>query len=117
MVDSVSWEVPGGAVDQGETLEQAVVRECLEETGVRCFNPQPLLFYHVGLDTFYNPTYLFYTKEIAPKLGPQSINSREVSGCEWVPLGQCIEMVFRQQIVDSFSIVALLSYQNLIHVR
>ncbi len=28
------WSVPGGAVETGETLEQAVAREVLEETGI-----------------------------------------------------------------------------------
>ncbi len=31
---SDTWEMPGGNVDEGEPLDQAVCREFLEETGV-----------------------------------------------------------------------------------
>jgi 8-oxo-dGTP diphosphatase len=31
-----AWSVPGGRVEQGEMLAEAVVREVLEETGLEC---------------------------------------------------------------------------------
>jgi 8-oxo-dGTP diphosphatase len=30
------WSIPGGAVEPGETQKDAVAREILEETGIRC---------------------------------------------------------------------------------
>jgi ADP-ribose pyrophosphatase len=118
-IDQISWEIPGGKVDvdKGETPVQAAVRECLEETGVHCLNLHPLLFYHLSLDMLYNPTHLFYCHEIAS--GPKSVplDPQEVSGWTWLSLAQCQEMIGTGQIVDSFSIIALLTYQAFITAR
>jgi len=111
LIDRVSWEIPGGAVDEGESPDHAAVRECLEETGIRCLNPRPLVFYQVGLDTIYSPTHIFYSTDVADTPEPHQVHIQEVHGWEWVPLERCIEMIFGQHIVDSFSILSLLAYQ------
>jgi ADP-ribose pyrophosphatase YjhB (NUDIX family) len=34
--DNVNWAVPGGAIDLGESMTHAAIRETMEETGIRC---------------------------------------------------------------------------------
>jgi ADP-ribose pyrophosphatase YjhB (NUDIX family) len=34
--DNGNWAVPGGAIDLGESVAQAAVRETLEESGITC---------------------------------------------------------------------------------
>ena len=111
LIDRPSLEIPGGRVHEGELPEEAAKRECLEETGVRCFNLRPLLFYHAGLDTRYNPTHIFYSDEPAAEYEPNAVDTQEVSGFEWVQLSRGIDMIFQGQILDSFSIIGLLAYQ------
>lgn len=112
LIDRVSWEIPGGKAEAGETMDAAAARECLEETGVRCGAVKPLIKFHPGLDTLHNPTHIFYATEfevVTQKLADLD-ESLEVV---WIPLAQCLEMVFSGDIVDSLSIIALLSYSKL----
>lgn len=36
------WDLPGGHIEPGESPEQAVIRECREELGVRIVDPRPI---------------------------------------------------------------------------
>lgn len=109
LIDRVSWEIPGGRVEDGETVEAGAIRECLEETGVRCRTLHPLLMFHPGLDTLHNPTHLFHTSDFEVMAGYE-VSSTESLDVVWLPLPACIEMAFDARIVDSLSLVALMSY-------
>lgn len=109
-IDKLSWEIPGGKVEEGESGEDAAIRECLEETGVQCENLKPLLDYLPGLDISENPTSIFYSLEQKRVSQPEP-NPREVLTQEWVPFDQCMEMIASQEITDALTILALMSFQ------
>ncbi len=106
LINGLSYEVPGGKVGENETPEAAAIRECLEEAGVQCSNLKPLISFHPSLDIWKNYTHVFYSEEL--KEIAKDDSDRRV----WIPLERCIEMVLAQQIVDSLSIVALLTYNT-----
>ena len=107
LINRLSYEIPGGRIEENEMPEAAAIRECLEETGVQCLSAKPLIGYHPSLDIWKNYTYVFYSEE------PSEIANGGAVPRVWVPLARCIEMVLAQQIVDSLSIVALLTYNNI----
>src|SRR5438034_3762443 len=81
------WGLPKGAVSEGETSEQAALREVLEETGLQARIVKPLdtieYFFRAG-DTLIRKRVDFYlmmyvTGELTPQLS-------EVDDVEWVPL-------------------------------
>ncbi len=112
LVNQLAWEIPGGKVEAGETPEQAARREGLEEARLLCRTIKPLLYFHPGLDTHDNPTFLFSSDEFE-EAQTQRDESTEVTERVWLPLRRCLEMVFTREIVDSMTIAALLSYHTL----
>lgn len=109
LVDGLSWEIPGGKLEPGESPETAGARECAEETGVTCRNLRKLVAYYPGLDNVENRTTLLYTEDaILPKEFVR--NAQEVEEIAWVPFQDCLKMVFAEKILDALTVVGILSY-------
>ena len=112
LVNQLSWEIPVGKIDDNETPESAAIRETLEETGLKCQNLKPLLTYQTGMDIVSTPIFIFYSDEITKE--EEFIPSeKEVEAIKWVTLSEGIEMIFKGVMADSFSIIALLTYQTM----
>ncbi len=82
------WVFPGGGVEEGETFEQALQREMLEETGLELRSAR-----YLGRAEG-TPVCVFYVCELepgepqigGPELEAQSPTNRYI--LEWVPLDQ-----------------------------
>lgn len=110
LIDGLSWEIPGGKVDESESPEESAQRECFEETGIRCRNLRPLLHCQETLDAISSPMHLFYTRDFEDSQN-FTPDPREVESLHWVPLEQCLRMVKTGEIVDSFTVLALMAYK------
>lgn len=111
LIDGYSWEIPGGRVDAGETPEVAAVRECFEETGIRCSELKPLAVYYPGLDNFDNRTTLFCSEKVET-VKPFVPDDAEVVEIRWIPIETCLDMIFRGEILDALTVIGLLGYHT-----
>jgi len=105
LINRLSYEVPGGKVDDGERPEDAAIRECFEETGVRCTNLKLLVSYDPDLEYTRNHTHVFYTDEIEDEQAQKSGMHK------WIPFNDCLKMIEQGIISDSLSIITILAYK------
>ena len=103
LINRLSYEVPGGKVNEGENPEEAAIRECVEETGVRCKKLEPLIEYDLDLEYTRNHTYVFYSDDLDDPSG--QFSEKHI----WLPMNECLEMIFDGQISDSLSIISILA--------
>jgi len=88
--DNGNWAVPGGAIDRGESMVQAAVRETREETGIECeitglvgiyTDPKHLILYTSNGEVRQEFSILL----TAVVIGGQPTPSSESSEVRWIP--------------------------------
>lgn len=79
------WEFPGGKIEDGESPEQCLVREILEEFGAK-LSVGPLFMENVHAYDFGAVRLLFYHCRREDKNAPLSCNDHDE--WRWVPLDQ-----------------------------
>lgn len=91
--DNGNWAAPGGAVDLGESVAQAGVRETLEETGIQCEITGIVGIYsdpkHVILYTSNGEVRQEFSIVLTARpLSGQPTPSSESSEVRWVPVSE-----------------------------
>ncbi len=91
--DNDNWAIPGGAIDLGESLVQAAVRETFEETGVTCevtglvgiyTDPRHIILYTSNGEARQEFSIVLTARAVGGSPAP----SAETTEVRWVPADQ-----------------------------
>ena len=105
--DTWGWEIPAGRVEEDETLEDAAIREALEETGWRPRSVRPLISY-MPMNGLCDQVFDVFLAEAADYVGePESAHESE--RIEWVSVDKILQLIHQGDIKDGFSLVGVMA--------
>ena len=91
------WSLPGGRVDPGETLAEAVVRELAEETGLEGVCEQ-LIGWVERIDADHHYVILDFAVTIVS--GEEPVAGDDAAEAAWVPLYQVAELSLTEGLAE-----------------
>jgi 8-oxo-dGTP pyrophosphatase MutT (NUDIX family) len=103
--DVWNWELPAGLLEEGESAEDAAVREIAEETGYRPRSIEHLVTFEPMIGTARSQHHVFLARG-AERVGEATEVNEGVF--EWVPLADVPELIAKGRIVSSGSLIGLL---------
>jgi len=106
MPDTWGWEIPGGAIDEGESSEEAARRELYEETGWAATGAARLLSRHHPSVGLVNQTFSVYLTHDAELRGDPP-DANEAVEVQWRPLTDVAADLSGGGITDGFSQLAV----------
>lgn len=103
--NSIEWEIPAGRIEKNETREEAVRRECIEETGCVLDNLRYLFYENPNNGMSDSKVYIYLAKV---KSEENIIDENEVKSKQWLKREKVIQMLKNNEIHCGVSALALL---------
>lgn len=105
ITDTWGWEIPAGAVDEGESVEAAAIREAREESGWEPTTVEPLCRFHPANGILDQAFHIFISHDAVDTGGPTDTN--EAARIDWVPVPEVRRMLLDGRITDGLSFGAI----------
>ena len=105
ITDTWGWEIPAGAVDEGETPAEAAAREVREETGWRPGPVERLVSYQPSNGLSDQRFNIFLARDAEHEGDP--VDFGEAERIAWRPPAQVRDDIAADQVADGLSLTAL----------
>lgn len=105
-VDDALWELPAGRMDPGETPEQAVRRELVEEVGLEAVVVEPLATFYTTPGFCDELMHVFRATELR-QVPPRPEDDERIEP-RWFAFDEALAMIERGEIREGKTLVALL---------
>lgn len=113
-MDEFTWEIIEGGIEEGESPLEAVKREIKEEAGLKASNHNLILEdFHIANGLTNERGNIFLVTDIIEE-GAQSLDPTEKIVIKKVPFDEAVQMVYKGEIKDSYSIVGILLAKNML---
>jgi len=103
--NTIEWEIPAGSIDKGESILQAGKREVQEESGYETTQHELIYTYYPQNGISNQIFHIVHAKALEKK---GDFDRNEVKEMKWVSTKEIQEMIENKQIMDGFSLTALL---------
>lgn len=100
-----SWEIPEGAAEPGESVEEAAARELREETGIQARRWTPLGTMATSNCIMNEVAHFFLAEDLS--IGTPEPDATEELELRRLPFSEAMQLVADGEIQDAMSIVAL----------
>ena len=101
ITDTWGWEIPAGAVDDGETFQAAAIREAREESGWEPQTVTPLCRFYPANGVLAQTFHIFVSRDAVHRGEPTDIN--ESTRIEWFTRAEILDMLKQSAISDGLS--------------
>ncbi|MGC6770265.1 NUDIX hydrolase [Enterococcus sp. LJL51] len=111
-IDRISLEIPAGSADSGESLQEAAVRECLEETGYE------VQIEGTGYDYFpsngiSNQRFVIFFGRVIDEAPQKAYDQAEIAAVRWLSIETVKEKIANNEIKDGLTLTALLLFLSM----